>query len=120
MAIIKRKTKSGTIYCYDSTPKWNPDLKQARPEITYLGRWDEETQSIIPTTGTRGSKKKETAKDTAGQAASDSTLQEYQEKVSSLQRELAEAKTLITKLSKENREYAAAISGIRKALEKIE
>ena len=58
MAIIKHTTAAGITYCYDSTPKWDPVKKQARPQKKYLGRWDEETQTIIPTTGKRGRKKK--------------------------------------------------------------
>ena len=55
MGIVKYKNpKTGIIYCYESTPKWDPEKGQARPTRTYLGRWDEETQSIIPTNGRRG------------------------------------------------------------------
>lgn len=60
MGIVKYKNpKTGIIYCYESTPKWDPEKGQARPTRTYLGRWDEETQSIVPTNGKRGRKKKE-------------------------------------------------------------
>ena len=59
MGIVKYKNpKTGIIYCYESTPKWDPEKGQARPTRTYLGRWDEETQSIIPTNGRRGRPKK--------------------------------------------------------------
>ena len=48
MGIVKYKNpKTGITYCYESTPKWDPEKGQARPTRTYLGRWDEETQSII-------------------------------------------------------------------------
>ena len=60
MGIVKYKNpKTGIIYCYESTPKWDPEKGQARPTRTYLGRWDEETQSIIPTNGRRGRPKKQ-------------------------------------------------------------
>ena len=60
MGIVKYKNpKTGIIYCYESTPKWDPEKGQARPTRTYLGSWDEETQSIIPTNGRRGRPKKQ-------------------------------------------------------------
>ena len=47
MGIVKYKNpKTGIIYCYESTPKWDPEKGQARPTRTYLGRWDEETQLV--------------------------------------------------------------------------
>lgn len=59
MGIVKYKNpKTGIVYCYESTPKWDSEKGQARPTRTYLGRWDEETQSIVPTTGKRGRRKK--------------------------------------------------------------
>ena len=62
MGIVKYKNpKTGIIYCYESTPKWDPEKSQARPTRTYLGRWDEETQSIVPTNGKRGRRKKQEA-----------------------------------------------------------
>ena len=60
MGIVKYKNpKTGIIYCYESTPKWDPEKGQARPTRVYLGRWDEETQSVIPTNGKRGRRKKQ-------------------------------------------------------------
>mgnify|MGYP002625651701 FL=1 len=67
MGIVKYKNpKTGIIYCYESTPKWDPEKGQARPTRTYLGRWDEETQSIVPTDGRRGRKKKEASSQERG------------------------------------------------------
>ena len=123
MAIIKHKTKSGVIYCYESTPKWDPVHKQARPEKTYLGRWDEETQSIIPTTGKRGRKKKEDSDAAINQemeANPDAvTIRVLTEKLEQVQEELKKAKEEITLLSKRNQEYAAAISIVRDALKQV-
>ena len=50
MGIVKYKNpKTGIIYCYESTPKWDPEKGQARPTRT----------SIIPTNGRRGRPKKQ-------------------------------------------------------------
>ena len=59
--IVKiRNKKSGTIYAYEQTAKWDPEKGQARPVRKYLGRYDEETDTIIPSTGRRGRKPAET------------------------------------------------------------
>ena len=117
MAIIKHKTKSGIIYCYDSNPKWDPERKQARPQKTYLGRWDEETQSIIPTTGKRGRKRKEETSDGHSSTAdSDALLQECRSQLARLEQELEKAKKEIELLSQENRKYTSAIAAIEDTL----
>jgi hypothetical protein len=60
-AIVKiRNKKSGTIYAYEQTAKWDPEKGQARPVRKHLGRYDEETDTIIPSTGRRGRKPAET------------------------------------------------------------
>ena len=121
MAIVKHKTASGIIYCYDSTPKWDPNLKQARPQKTYLGRWDEETQSIIPSTGRRGRKKKDESSSNVKPSPADSDLliQEYINKVAGLEHELAEAKKRIEQLSRENSKYASAIAAIEHEIQHL-
>ena len=59
--IVKiRNKKSGTIYAYEQTAKWDPEKGQSRPVRKYLGRYDEETDTIIPSTGRRGRKRAET------------------------------------------------------------
>ena len=60
MSIVYVKDKrSGTVYAYESKAKWVPELKQSRPVRTYLGRVDPVTQTIIPTAGRKGRRKKE-------------------------------------------------------------
>ena len=62
MSISKyRNSKTGIVYCYESVAVWDRERKQSRPQRTYLGRWDETTQSIIPTEGKRGRKKSQPA-----------------------------------------------------------
>lgn len=116
MAIIKHKTKSGIIYCYESTPKWDADHKQARPEKKYLGRWDEETQSIIPTTGKRGRKKKEGTTMPENSQPEVASIQEYRNRLEAVQLELTDARKEIARLSEINDMYARAISAVRDVL----
>lgn len=122
MAIIKHTTKDGNTYCYESTPKWDPVLKQARPQKTYLGRWDEATQSIIPSTGKRGRKKKEETSagtQTQGETGVEAQLREAHEKILQLQKDLQECRAQIASLSEQNRKYAAAIAFIRSTIEQM-
>ena len=120
MAIVKHTTPSGITYCYDSTPKWDPEKKQARPQKKYLGRWDEETQTIIPTTGKRGRKKK--GGGDAGileNGGSEEQLPGWHEKILVLQEKLAAAENEIARLKKENQKYEAAIAAIRREVQRI-
>ena len=53
--IVKiRNKKSGAVYAYEQTARWDPEKGQSRPVRRYLGRYDEETDTIIPTSGRRG------------------------------------------------------------------
>lgn len=121
MAIVKHTTAAGITYCYDSTPKWDPVKKQARPQKTYLGRWDEETQSIIPSSGKRGRRKKEEVSSASASLQGDresEILQEYQKKLEETQKELRDAKNTILVLNQKIREYAAFVDSIRAGLKK--
>lgn len=122
MAIIKHTTAAGITYCYESTPKWDPVKKQARPQKTYLGRWDDETQTIIPSSGKRGRRKSEdvTVNPNPPQINQDEDLlQEYQKKLEETQNELRDAKNTIRVLNKKINEYAAFVESIRNGLKKI-
>lgn len=97
MGIVKYKNpKTGVIYCYESTPKWDPEKGQARPTRTYLGRWDEETQSIIPTNGRRGRPKKQDAP-AEGSGADGSTTE-----LAACRAELARIREELEAVKKEN------------------
>lgn len=64
MAITIVRRKSGLCYAYESTPRWDPEKKQARPIKRYLGRINPETGEIIESSGKRGRRKKEVANST--------------------------------------------------------
>ena len=119
MAIIKHTTAAGITYCYDSTPKWDPEKKQARPHKKYLGRWDEETQSIVPSTGKRGRKKKADSPEPLPASDMDQALLECREKLFKAQEELKLANERINSLVRQNQAYATAIESIRKELQHL-
>lgn len=57
MSIVKHyDKKTGLIFCYESTPHYDPVSKQSRPKRKYLGTWDPEKNELIPSSGKRGRK----------------------------------------------------------------
>ena len=114
MGIVKYKNpKIGIIYCYESTPKWDPEKGQARPTRTYLGRWDEETQSIIPTNGKRGRRKNQDAPP-QGQPAGESSAE-----LAACREELARCREQLEAVKKENARLLKQCAGLRDILSDI-
>ena len=59
MPIVKyTNPKTGIVYAYESTGKWNPQTQRNEPVRTYPGRVDPETGEIIPTGGKRDRKRR--------------------------------------------------------------
>jgi len=57
MAIVYQKDKrSGITYAYESFSRWDKNKKQSRATRTLIGRLDEQTGEIVPTSGTRKQK----------------------------------------------------------------
>ena len=107
MAIIKQYHKdTDTTYVYESESYWDPELKQARSRRHCIGKIDPETGEMIPT-GKRGRKKTSKETDTGSDEYA-SLLSVYEEskkenlmlsaKVTSLEKELADATRQIRKL----------------------
>ena len=44
--IIKQKDKNGNMYAYLVESYWDKEKKQSRQKRTYLGAWDEKTETI--------------------------------------------------------------------------
>ena len=114
MGIVKYKNpKTGIIYCYESTPKWVPEKGQARPTRTYLGRWDEETQSIIPTNGRRGRPKKQEV------PAEGSTIDNSAAELSACREELARCREELEAVKRENARLLKQCSTFRNIISDI-
>ena len=114
MGIVKKKKKkTGIIYCYESTPKWDPEKGQARPTRTYLGRWDEETQSIIPTNGRRGRPKKQEV------PAEGSTIDNSAAELSACREELARCREELEAVKRENARLLKQCSTFRNIISDI-
>lgn len=57
LAIVYQKDKrSGITYAYESISHWDKEKKQSRAKRTLIGRLDEQTGKIVPTSGTRKAK----------------------------------------------------------------
>ena len=114
MGIVKYKNpKTGIIYCYESTPKWDPEKGQARPTRTYLGRWDEETQSIIPTNGRRGRPKKQEV------PAEGSTIDNSAAELSACREGLARCREELEAVKRENARLLKQCSTFRNIISDI-
>ena len=114
MGIVKYKNPiTGIIYCYESTPKWDPEKGQARPTRTYLGRWDEETQSIIPTNGRRGRPKKQEV------PAEGSTIDNSAAELSACREELARCREELEAVKRENARLLKQCSTFRNIISDI-
>ena len=68
MAIVKQKDKkTGTIYVYEQTSTWIPELKQPRSHRKLIGKIDPETGEMVPT-GSVGRPKTKNTEDGTSEA----------------------------------------------------
>ena len=112
MAIVKyTNPKTGLTYCYESTAQWDPEKGQSRPKRVYLGRWDEETQSIIKTDGNRGRKKKP-ADESSNADQNDPVFNKYKAAIDTLNKELMEVKEENALLKKRNQSLISLLHKI--------
>lgn len=59
-SIIKRLNKqTGVTYVYESESYWDKEKKQPRSKRKLIGKIDEQTGEIVPTSGRKGRKKRE-------------------------------------------------------------
>jgi len=59
-SIIKRLNKqTGVTYVYESESYWDKEKKQPRSKRKLIGKIDEQTGEVVPTSGRKGRKKRE-------------------------------------------------------------
>ena len=59
-SIIKKLDKqTGVTYVYESESYWDKEKKQPRSKRKLIGKIDEQTGEIVPTSGRKGRKRKE-------------------------------------------------------------
>lgn len=115
-SIIKTlNKKTGVTYVYESESYWDKEKKQPRSKRKLIGRIDEETGEIIPTSGKKG-RRKEPA-DIARTACADNSLESA---CAELSEELKRRDTEITALKKQVMELTLSVNDYKRRLSKIE
>ncbi len=114
--IVKiRNPKTGIVYAYEQTARWDPEKGQSRPTRKYLGRYIEETGEIIQSTGKRGRPKVNKDPDLSSPDTSQAYL-ELKGRYDSLCRELASCKDDLSRYSAENTRLRKALMDASKLL----
>ena len=113
MSIVKYKNpKTGAVYAYELTKRWDPETQRNEPVRTHLGRVNPDTGEIIPADGKRGRKPRKSTEN--GEKATPSPGQ-YENAVQSLeqmQKMLNEQQVRISQLETENAAMKAALQSI--------
>ena len=115
MSIVKYKNQSGVTYAYEQTSVYNAEKKQSRPVRKYLGRVDPETGEIISTKGKRG-RPKQTASDAAGESTKKDYKALYESKCMELEKvakDLSTANVQKERLASQVQELKSVLSSIR-------
>lgn len=125
MAIIKQyHADTDTTYVYSSEYYWDPDKKQSRSKRRLIGKIDPETGETIPT-GKRSGRPRKTASgdtdDTASpsqtKVADDALLSDQKDlTIRELRLSLSEKEEKIRALEKQNAQYSAQLSKLRRLL----
>lgn len=92
--------RTGATYAYESTSYYDKEKKQPRAKRKYLGRVDEKTGEIIPTSRKRTDKESDTAEATVA-----NQLSELKKQCSEKNKEILTLRNEINDLKKENRRY---------------
>ena len=130
MPIIKVRGKNGHYYAVESTSRYVPG-KGSRPIKKYLGRYDEDTGELIPSSGKRGRKKK-TQTQEAPEMQNDSNdreemyrdvkreLERAEAEVLKLTGELEEARERQKELAAKERRRKRIMASVRQLLDELE
>ena len=92
--------RTGATYAYESTSYYDKEKKQPRAKRKYLGRVDEKTGEIIPTSRKRTDKESDTAEATVA-----NQLSQMKKQCSEKNKEIFTLRNEINDLKKENRRY---------------
>ena len=128
MSIVKVRGKNGNYYAVESTSRYVPG-KGSRPVKKYLGRYDEVTGEIIPSSGKRGRPRKEQntqqaqADPIAGEEAYRDVkrkLERAESEVLKLTKELDEMRARQMELTVADRKRLRTLASIRRLLSELE
>ena len=111
-SIIKRTNASGVTYAYRSEARWDPEKGYSVPKQTYLGRVDDITGEIIPTSRQRGRKKSNPEEKKASISASDEELVRLKKQVQDLNHQ-------IVALTRQNGQYQAFLRQLQGQIDSL-
>ena len=116
-SIIKKFNKqTGVTYVYESESYWDKEKKQPRSRRKLIGKIDEETGEIVPTSG-RGNRKKRELTDISENLSPDRDLEVLcMEQAEQIRQDEAE----ITALKKQVMELTLSVNEYKRRLLKIE
>lgn len=114
-SIIKTlNKKTGVTYVYESESYWDKEKKQPRSTRKLIGRIDEETGEIVPTSGRKGRKKE--AADIMQTVCADGSLEsvcaELSENLKQKDEEISALKKQVMELTLSANEYKRRLSKI--------
>lgn len=117
-SIIKKfNKKTGVTYVYESESYWDKEKKQPRSKRKLIGKIDEETGEIVPTSGRKGRKKKEMT-DVPTTACTDGN--DYKALCMEQAEELQRNEETISVLKKQLLELTLSVNDYKRRLSKIE
>ena len=131
MSIVKVQGKNGSYYAIESTSRYVPG-KGSRPVKKYLGRYDPDTDEIIPSSGKRGRPRKTQQTQVTQQVQTESSnseeisrdlrqkLDKAEAKAEKLAGELEEAKSRLKELAAADRKRRRILASIRQLLDELE
>lgn len=112
-----RNPKTGTVYVYSSESYWDKELKAPRTRKKLLGKLDEETGEIIPTSGKRGRKPKQPPGTDAGNSDYRKMYETCSEELRIKDLKITEMTTQILELEEKLRNAQKKLDQIGKVLE---
>lgn len=117
-SIIKKfNKKTGVTYVYESESYWDKEKKQPRSKRKLIGKIDEETGEIVPTSGRKGRKKKDMT-DVPATACTDGN--DYKALCMEQAEELQRNEETISVLKKQLLELTLSVNDYKRRLSKIE
>ena len=116
-SIIKKLNKqTGITYVYESESYWDKEKKQPRSRRRLIGKIDEETGEIVPTSGKRG-RKKENLTDIPETNSNGSELENLCRKQAD---QIRQDDVEISALKKQVMELTLSVNEYKRRLSKIE
>lgn len=116
-SIIKKLNKqTGITYVYESESYWDKEKKQPRSRRRLIGKIDEETGEIVPTSGKRG-RKKENLTDIPETNSNGSELENLCRKQAD---QIRQNDAEISALKKQVMELTLSVNEYKRRLSKIE